>query len=161
MSGTRAQWAIDFSARAVVPIGYARKKRSQHDQRSRALAVVRSIRSPVASASVPVALIEAETCVTIDDFDIEQEIRLETRKALDRNAAEPFLLKQIEELKRDADRYRWLRSEDAAVAEICNRALDKETGFEFMSGIELDAAIDAAIAELLTPKSIRVQEETK
>ena len=47
----------------------------------------------------------------------------------------------------DAARYRWLRSSDSAVADVCNKALPKADGFVFMEGDELDAAIDAALGE--------------
>jgi chromosome segregation ATPase len=47
-------------------------------------------------------------------------------------------------LKQDAERYRWIRSPEAAVADVCNSAHPKADGFVFMEGDELDAAIDAA-----------------
>ena len=37
-------------------------------------------------------------------FNLEQEIAKETAKALDRNAAEPFLCEQIEKLEKDRER---------------------------------------------------------
>ena len=47
----------------------------------------------------------------------------------------------------DAARYRWLRSSDSAVADVCNKALPKADGFILMDGDELDAVIDGALGE--------------
>ena len=52
----------------------------------------------------------------------------------------------LEAASKDAERYRWIRSPEAAVAEICNSATDIEIGFVFMEGAQLDAAIDTALA---------------
>ena len=48
----------------------------------------------------------------------------------------------------DAERYRWLRSPDSNVADVCYCSMDTETGLGFMDGETLDSAIDAAIRAL-------------
>jgi hypothetical protein len=49
----------------------------------------------------------------------------------------------IAELRRDAERYRWLRDEHSAVAESC-MFITPDHMAEFRFGDDLDAAIDAA-----------------
>lgn len=64
-------------------------------------------------------------------------------KELERESA--ALAERVRELEQDAARYRWLRSKEAAVTEICNCANPKEDGFTFMEMEELDTTIDAAM----------------
>jgi hypothetical protein len=54
---------------------------------------------------------------------------------------------RLEVASRNERRYLWLRSSESSVAEVCNKATLKADGFVFMEGDELDAAIDAAIAQ--------------
>jgi hypothetical protein len=53
---------------------------------------------------------------------------------------------ELEEARRDAARYRWIRHKDTPVVEVCNAADDPDTDFMLMDGEQLDAAIDAALA---------------
>lgn len=70
--------------------------------------------------------------MTIEGFDIEQEIRFETRKALDRGAAEPFLQAQIEKLEAENTSLR--KALEKRLCEDCNARLNDE----YERGCKLD-----------------------
>ena len=93
-------------------------------------------------------------CVRKVDYDAlrtfcqSQTARAETaeRIALRQDAELDLMKARLADSERDVARYRWLRSPEAAVCEVCNRA-NAGDGFTFMEGDELDAAIDAAMKE--------------
>ena|SRR5258708_3374605 len=70
-------------------------------------------------------------------------------------AANALLTAEIDGLKRDAERYRWLREQhwnEADIAVVCYPKKSVKLGFDCPSGQRLDEAIDAAIAALSQSK---------
>lgn len=88
--------------------------------------------------------IEHEYC---PDCECENMIEIEVDQLRDEITR---LRASLAEAERDAERYRWLRDENTKVALV----IDKVTGYfedgihmyEYRSGIDLDTAIDAAMA---------------
>ena len=87
---------------------------------------------------------ELEASVGGEDSDDEKNVYGALEKAQSKLAD---CVAEIARLREDAERYRRLRTEESTVAEICNSAANKDDGFSFMWGDELDAAVDAARKE--------------
>ena len=82
------------------------------------------------------------------DMTIEEELSItcEQRDALDIECAR--LEKEVDALRKDAERYRWLRDQNNSEAvEDMIRVYNYGDGAKLLDGEELDAAIDAAMRE--------------
>ncbi len=109
----------------------------------------------ITAQDVKCRLYEASLAKADAEIDGLREIINSPDAMASARAANALLTAEIDGLKRDAERYRWLREQhwnEADIAVVCYPKKSVKLGFDCPSGQRLDEAIDAAIAALSQSK---------